>query len=253
RENGVKRKICGLLVFSLASILGYVIFDLKALSGSEAMFPLFSGLFGISAIVYSLNQAEIKIPQRPYSRYEVGSQGLFAGFVGTLGGLTVGFLPAMSPSQIGIIFSGLYGSTTVGFLTAVSATNTADAIYSLVSLTAIGKGRSGVSEMLASIMELNTESLGLLTSGICSTTMFIYVLHIYCGKKLIKHYNKIGYKKLSTIVLFIIVTLVYLLTGFLGLYILFVSSMTGLTAVYSGVSRTHLMGVIIFPTLTYII
>ncbi len=252
-EKGISRQIAALAIFLLSGFLGLTVFNIKAISGSQALFPVFSGLFGLSGIMHSLGMRQASIPQRPYGRYKPGRETLYCGFMGAVGGMIVGFLPAMSPSQVGILLSGFYGSTTTGFLTAVSATNTADAIYSLVSLHTIGNGRSGVSEMLSDIMEFNIDILGFLTAGICFSCLFAYTIHLYIGKIAIRHYNRIGYKKLSIFALFVVLFLVYALTGYLGLAIVALSTFVGLTPIYSGVSRTHLMGVLIIPTITYIV
>jgi putative membrane protein len=253
RERGLGGKIAGFGVFLLSSFLGFVVFGMSAFSGSQSMFPLFSGLFGMAGIWVSMSHREVRIPQQPYTRFRLDYRTFWAGLAGTFGGILVCFLPAMSPSQAGILLSGFYGSTTVGFLTAVSATNTADAIYSLISLATLGKGRSGVSEMIKTVIRVDYGTIGMLVAGIAFITMFIYRIHMFAGATAIQYYNKIGYKKLSLIALAVLVTLVYYMLGFLGLYILVLSAFVGLTPVYSNVSRTHLMGVIIGPTLSYIL
>jgi TctA family transporter len=45
--------------------------------------------------------------------------------------------------------------------------------------------------------------------------------------------------------------LVFLFTGFFGLGLAFLCTIIGLLPIMSGVSRTHLMGVLLIPTISY--
>ena len=60
-----------------------------------------------------------------------------------------------------------------------------------------------------------------------------------------------NYRLFSATVLVLILALVYFFTGFFGLLIALVSTATGLLPIYAGVSRTHLMGVLLVPTIMY--
>jgi len=62
--------------------------------------------------------------------------------------------------------------------------------------------------------------------------------------------GKINYKDLSVGSLFLVLILVYLVTGWFGILTL-LSACVGLLPILAGISRTHGMGVLLVPTIFY--
>ena len=250
REKGAG-KIFAALAFILSGILGLVTLDMKLLSSSEVLFPVFSGLFGISNLLYSLQTDSVFIPQEEHVQVKIDRKIIFGSFLGTIGGMIVGLLPAMSPSQIGILMSGLFQGSTQTFLTSLAAINTSDTIYSLLSLYTINNPRSGVAVMIGRIIEVNQSTLLLFVSVACIVPIIAMLIQLYLGSKATKILQKIDYKKLSIATIIFVTTLVYLMTGWVGLVVCLVSTAIGLVPILAGVSRTHTMGVLLIPTILY--
>jgi len=92
-------------VFMLSGWFGLAAFNLKILSTMEVLFPVFAGLFGLSNIAYSLYLKTAVVPQDEFADVKPTVNMASYGFVGAVGGAIIGILPAMSPSQIGAIFT----------------------------------------------------------------------------------------------------------------------------------------------------
>jgi putative membrane protein len=86
--------------------------------------------------------------------------------------------------------------------------------------------------------------LSILISGILA-----FFLAIFLAKLFSKNISKINYNNLSFGILVFISALILIFSGVLGLFVFIVSAFTGLTCIYSGVRRTHLMGCLILPTI----
>jgi len=250
REGGWNR-LWALLIFLVSGVLGVVTLNLSALSSTDILFPVFSGLFGLSGILYSLRQRWKPVPQQEYARVDVDKGLLGSAASGAVGGMVVGVLPGMSPSQIGIIMSSIFGSSIRGFLVSVAAINTSDSMYSLMSLYTIQNARSGVAVMLERIMNLDYNTLVLFTGVFCIAAGIGFTMHMWVGKRAVRLFSMIDYRLVSAGVMAVVLTLVYLITGWVGLGVCILSTAVGLLPILSGVSRTHLMGVLIVPTMLF--
>jgi len=251
REVGLSKKGVSLIIFILSGTLGLIVLNLKAISSTQVLFPVFAGLFGLSNIVHSINSSQRYVPQEPFAVLKVDRRMIVNGFYGTVGGALVGILPAMSPAQIAILLSGLIGSDTISFIIAVSAINTSDCIFSLVSLYSMGNPRSGVTVMLSRLFELSWYDFMLLIAVTCFIAPIVLIVHLKIGGYMIGFISRINYKLISIISAIFVWIVIYWLTGFLGVFISVVSMVIGLLPILSGVGRTHLMGVLIIPTLSF--
>ncbi len=251
REKSKKNKLWALTVFLISGYLGIVMFDLKMLSSTQALFPVFVGLFGLSNLLFSLRFESARIPQEQFISLKIKPGHIYSGFWGALAGLFVGVLPAMSPSQLGILMYSIIGSDIGSFLVSISAINTSDAIFSLVSLYTINNPRSGVATMIGKVLDLNFNNLMLLIGAAAFSAVFATILHIEIGKRAMNWVGRINYKKLSTGSLLLVLALVYLITGWFGILVALLATCIGLLPILSGVSRTHCMGVLLLPTILY--
>jgi putative membrane protein len=137
----------------------------------------------------------------------------------------------------------------------LSAVNTSYAFFCMCALFIIMKPRNGT--MIAVDKMINIEewsglmpvSLIYLMIAVIVASAVSYFMTISLGKCFAKIFGKINYKKLVvSIVVFVTIT-VFLFTGFVGLFILFVSGCIGLIAPCFGVRRSHAMGVLLLPVI----
>lgn len=251
REKQQDKIFWASLSFILSGCLGLIALDLKIISSTQVLFPLFAGLFGLSNILDSIRSKSTPIPQEEFAQVKVNPRLVFSGFLGALGGILVGVLPSMSPSQMGIIIYDIVGTDIRSFLISVSAINTSDAIYSLVSLYTISNARSGVAVMIGKILDIDWNTLLLFIGVISFVSAFAAYLHLKIGRLAVGLVGRFNYRAVCVASFFMVVGLIFLFTGVFGVLVALLSLSIGLIPIRSGVSRTHLMGVLILPTIIY--
>jgi putative membrane protein len=239
-------------IFIASGILGLIILERqKMLSTTEILFPVFVGLFGLSNLIDSLKSRTVSVPQEEYIKVEPEPKYVGSGILGAVSGAIIGILPAISPSQLGGLISGITKLDTKSFLVFVAAINTSDAIYSLLAIYTIQNPRSGVAVIAGKVLDMDLNIVILLVGVIAFTAFFATYVHIEIGKRMTKIVARINYKKLCVASIATILALVFFFTGFFGLGLAFLCTIIGLLPIMSGVSRTHLMGVLLIPTITY--
>jgi len=251
RERKIERIFWAVASFILSGILGLLALDLKIISSTQVLFPLFAGLFGLSNILFSIKSKSIPVPQEEFVKVDINKKLVFSGILGSLGGILVGVLPAMSPSQMGIIIYDIVGSDLRNFLISVSAINTSDAIYSLVALYTIHNPRSGVAAMIGKIIDIDFNVLMLFIGVIAFTAAFATYMQLKIGRIAMKLMGRFNYRNVCLASFFMVFLLIYIFTGIFGVFLAILSMAIGLIPILSGISRTHLMGVLILPTILY--
>lgn len=249
RERGNVKKSRALACFLLSGALGVICLSDVPIGKTYILFPVFSGLFGASTMILAGRGKQVMPWQRPYNESRLGYRIVFAGFMGSLGGLTVGLMPALSPSQMGIMMSIPFGGDPGTFLVSVAAINTADAIYSLVALEVIGNPRSGVAVMIGKVLAMERVHVWIFAGVFMISASVSLIAHISIGSAIIRWGPP--RERLNDMGILILIVAIFLLTGFWGLVIAAVSCSIGCIPVLSGVSRTHLMGVLMIPTIIY--
>jgi putative membrane protein len=244
-EKDNKKRLLASLLFILSGIWGILTLNNKLINSNESLMPALTGLFGLPALLMT---SKSKIPKQ--NSGEVGVFiGLKAVFLGLLAGILSGILPGAGESQAGLAvmsFQRLKDEEVVGSLSSINAANM---FLSLLMLAATGKIRSGLAEFLSSVgfndfLFLACGSI-LFSAGISSIMCF------WLGNRVIKLLESIDYKKLSYIIISLLVLMVLLLSGPIGLLILLVSTCMGMLPLLVHVKRTSNMGFLIVPTILY--
>ena len=251
-ERSKRNILWATLIFALAGILGILILERqKMLSTTEVLFPVFVGLFGLSNLIDSLKSRTVSVPQEQYIKVEPEPKYIGAGILGAISGAIIGILPAISPSQLGGLISGITKLDTKSFLVFVAAINTSDAIYSILTIFTIQNPRSGVAVIVSKVLAMDLNTVILLVGVIAFTAFFATYVHIEIGKRMTRIVARINYRMLCFASIATILALVLFFTGFFGLSLTILCTVIGLLPIMSGVSRTHLMGVLLIPTITY--
>jgi len=253
-EKGIDKKFWAFIVFLMAGILGII--DLTLPNLKQPLFPMLSGLFGISMIIVSLSN-KVEIPkQRITDTIKVPKlENIRALIAGTFSGSFVSFFPGLGPAQAAILGSQIMGRLgTYTFLILIGAIDTVNMAVSLVSLYAIDKARNGavlaIREILTTI-DLNTLILFLavilLVGGIAT------FLTLFLAKFFIKLIEKVNYQYLGISVILLIMILVFYFSSWLGLLILAVSTAIGIVPNIVNVKRSHSMGCLMLPVILFFI
>nr|WP_233126306.1 tripartite tricarboxylate transporter permease [Methanobrevibacter sp. 87.7] len=211
-SNNKKETIWSLILFLLSGIIGWAVFE-TPLSSNLSLMVTFTGLFGISTILFSLNDNSIIPHQNPFYEINIDKTKIKNIFLGGISGAILGFLPGFGPAQGGIIAQDMSNTTdddASNFLTVISGINTSNCLFSLISIYLIGNPRSGIAVYISYMITKFTLNILIMFIGVSLISVSISLIFaIKIGDKFIKIIEGIDYKKLSTIAIFIMIILVY--------------------------------------------
>lgn len=258
-SNGLKSFLASALLFVLSGILGWILLQTPISSGLSLM-CVFSGLFGISTILFSLNDSSFIPHQNKFYDLSLDKHMIKGIFAGGISGAILGFLPGFGPAQGGVIAQEVSGGSsedgTVNFLTAISGLNSSDTLFSLISIYLIGNPRSGIAVYMNYLIETFSIShlLVFIFASLISVSVSVFI-NLKVGDRFSKIIQGIDYKKLSIFVIFLMVVILYVFTIIYEAPIFYItlalitSTALGLLPHYLGVSKSHLMGVLIIPAI----
>jgi putative membrane protein len=257
--NDLKTIIWSVFLFLLSGIIGVVMLQ-TPISSNLTLMCLFTGLFGVSTMIYSLNEKSILPDQNKSCNFHFNSQ-IFRGMMaGGIAGTILGFLPGFGPAQGSIIAQELSGgggeADTETFLTALSGVNTSDTLFSLVAIYLIGNPRSGIAVYISQfIQEFTFNHLLFFIFASLTAVSISLIICLKAGDWFSEYMQGINYKKLSLIVIIFMVVLLICFSVIEGASLPFIvltlitSTTLGLLPHYLGVSKSHLMGVLIVPAI----
>lgn len=257
----LKGFLWSLLLFILSGILGWIIFQAPLSSGISLM-CVFSGLFGISTILFSLNDNSTIPHQNKFYELDLDNAKIKSIITGGTTGAILGFLPGFGPAQGSVIAQSASGQSnnddenTTNFLLVISGLNTSDCLFSLIAIYLIGNPRSGIAVYMSYLIsEFNLSHLiAFIFASLISVSLSL-ALCLKLGDSFSKLMSGIDYRKLSIAVIVLQVILLYIF----GLYyqapllyltlMLVTSTAMGLLPHYLDVGKSHLMGVLIIPAI----
>ena len=250
-----------LLLFTLSGILGWIIFQTPISSGITLMCT-FSGLFGISTILFSLNDASTIPHQNPFYELNLDYGKFKSIFAGGITGAILGFLPGFGPAQGTVIAQAVSGANdnddddTVNFLLATSGLNISDCLFSLIAIYIIGNPRSGIAVYMSYlIFEMSLNHLAIFIFASLIAVSVSLVLSLKLGDSFSRLMGGVDYKKLSIAVILLQIVILYIFIFYYKAPILYMtlalitSTAMGMLPHYIGVGKSHLMGVLIIPAI----
>ena len=250
-----------LLLFVISGLLGWTIFQTPIPSGVSLMCT-FSGLFGISTILFSLNDNSTIPHQNPFYNLEIDFGKFKSIFAGGITGAILGFLPGFGPAQGTVIAQAASGTDdnddedSVNFLLATSGLNVSDCLFSLIAIYIIGNPRSGIAvymSYLISEMTLNHLVIFIFTSLLAVSISLAISLKL--GDSFSRLMGGVDYRKLSIGVIMLQIIILYIFIFYYGAPVgymslaLITSTAMGMLPHYLGVGKSHLMGVLIIPAI----
>ena len=250
-----------LLLFVLSGILGWVIFQTPISSGITLMCT-FSGLFGISTILFSLNDSSTIPHQNPFYELNIDYEKFKSIFAGGITGAILGFLPGFGPAQGTVIAQAVSGTNdnndddTVNFLLATSGLNISDCLFSLIAIYIIGNPRSGIAVYMSYlIFEMGLNHLAIFIFASLISVSVSLVLSLKLGDSFSRLMGGVDYKKLSIGVIVLQVVILYIFIIYYKAPVFYMSlalitsTAMGMLPHYIGVGKSHLMGVLIIPAI----
>ncbi len=249
------------LLFVISGILGWIIFQSPISSGVTLM-CVFSGLFGISTILFSLNDSSTIPHQNPFYELNIDYNKFKSIFAGGITGAILGFLPGFGPAQGTVIAQAVSGTNdcddddTVNFLLATSGLNISDCLFSLIAIYIIGNPRSGIAVYMSYLLsEMSINHLLIFIFASLLAVSVSLALSLRLGDSFSRLMGGVDYKKMSLGVIILQIVILYIFIFYYKappLYMtlaLITSTAMGMLPHYIGVGKSHLMGVLIIPAI----
>jgi putative membrane protein len=246
-----RKKLWATVVFITSGALGFLVLNTHGIS--NPLFPLLSGMFGVSTLLYSLkdtNNLPVQTESDDKVSYFTMSKALFSGcFSGFLTAVTPGLGAGMA-SVISSQITKKLGDA--GFMILVGSISTFNFILSIVTYYILNKARNGsiiAVQQLIDKVSLNEVIIILIV--ILFVGSFAVFLSINLGRLFLKVINKVNYKKLVMSIIAFIFFLTIILSNFIGIVILLTSTAIGMIPAVKKTTRTLGMGCLIVPVLSY--
>ena len=250
-----------MLLFILSGILGWILFQTPITSGVTLM-CIFSGLFGISTILFSLNDSSTLPHQNPFYELNIDYNKFKSIFAGGITGAILGFLPGFGPAQGTVIAQAVSGTNdnndddTVNFLLATSGLNISDCLFSLMAIYIIGNPRSGIAVYMSYLIsEMNMNHLIIFIFASLLAVSVSLAVSLKLGDSFSRLMGMVDYKKISIGVILLQILILYIFIFYYKAPIaymtiaLITSTALGMLPHYIGVGKSHLMGVLIIPAI----
>lgn len=248
-ERSVSSKLVGATSFGLSALLGLGTLDISPeapLAAGGMLAPLFAGLFGAPVLIDAIDGEGVPPQDGPEvaasERSVLGLSGL-----GTLAGAVVGYVPAVSSAVAATLsllaVPGRYGAR--GFVVATSGVNTANTVFALFALLALGSPRTGVLVALesASVPHSLPHLLVAVVVGASAGIFGVFVI----GDRYLAVVGRMDPARLSIGLLVALGVASYLFAGVLGIGAYVAATAVGLVPARFHARRANLMGVLIGP------
>ena len=251
-DDGYKR-LYGLLIFGLSGILGIMTLNTPLLPDQNLLFPIFTGLFGISTLIISIGSG-ISVPVQNTSPVRLpGKETLLGTVKGFFSGMLMGVLPGIGAAQAGVLSHELSrGKCIKEFMVSLGGINTVAALFSLMALYLISRPRSGAAIAVQEVL-MNFgfgEMLLLMATALFSAGLGAF-LTIKMGRWFAGLFQRLDYNKVSVAIIVMLIGMVVVLTGAMGMLYMLTATAIGMLPPLLGVKRTHCMGFLLLPIMIF--
>lgn len=237
------------LVFIFSGILGLIVLRSDI---SQPLFPLLSGMFGISALLLSLsNSVEVPV-QVAEETIDVHGKDFLAIIGGAISGSFVALFPGLGAAQAAALSTIVFKIKEYAYLILVGGINTVNFVIALVSVYTIEKARNGA---IAVVMEIISTiditrlvlfaAITLIVGGVAT------ILALKIAKGFAKIVEWVDYKYISLGIIGFIAVLSFILSGWIGCIVLIISTAIGVIPQLSGCCRSNAMGCLLLPVIVF--
>ena len=247
-EQTMEARFGGGVALLASGALGVLTLDVPAggvLPAGSMLAPLFAGLFGAPILIEAISGEGV--PPQADARVTVGRRVVLSvGAVGTLAGALVGYIPAISSAiaaAAALVVLPHRGPR--AFVVATSGVNTANTVFALFALVALGSPRTGV---LVAVDRVGVPlHLPVLLASVAIAAAAGFLLVLVVGDRYLAVVGAVDNVVVSVGVLIFLCVLVLALTGPVGLAVFGVSTIVGLVPAQFGARRMTCMGVLLVP------
>lgn len=235
-------------VFIVAGILGLLTLNSRI---DNALFPLLTGFFGLSTLIYGLSQNSWIPRQEEYPRTKFEpKKGILSVLLGTVSGFITAVLPGIGASTAAAISSSVKKENDArNFLVMIGSISTVNFFMSIAALSVLGKARNGAIIAVKALMAEPSSTLLIFSALIAGGIAVFVALNI--SKHFLRAIQKVNYHTLIKVVIISLVILTFVLSGLRGWMVLIIATGIGLYANWKGISRNAMMACIMVPVMSY--
>lgn len=240
-EKNNKKRIIAIFIFLTAATQGILF--------REQIFPLITGFFGISTLIYSNKNSNL-IKQK--NTIKIGKDKIFDGLTGLIGGAIVSIFPGIGNNlAAGIIKIFRNKITPEKYLVLLGSINTSNFLFSIPVLFTINRARNGAAIYLQNnfIFTESTYILSIFT--IIISAGIAGIITIIISKKFCKKLYKLNLKKTSYSIIIFMIILVIAFNGLVGFLALIFSTALGIFTINKKIKRSNCLGALIIPALFF--
>ena len=246
-EKTAKKRFLSFAVFIISGLLGFFVLNMNI---KEPLLPLLSGLFGTYGLIIAIKSKTRISKQKIVKSIRIKKLKpiITSAFTSPLSI----FLPAISSGQIAVIGNQFSKMDRKQFLFLLGIINVLAMAFSFLALFLISKTRTGSSVAIKTLIGMpETEIFILITIIILLSGFLAFFIVQFIAKKFVIILEKINYAKIcfATIVIIYIITLI--VSGFFGLLVLSVSTLTGIYCINLGINRVNMIGCLLLQTILF--
>lgn len=237
-----------LFVTLLSGLFGILVFKLNI---SNPLFPMLSGLFGVSTLITSISTLP-KLPDQD-TKNKRYSNFLKPSITSILSGSSTTIFPGIGPAHAAIIGTQFFKKTTAKtYLVLIGGVGTASMASSLVSYFTLNKARNGSIIAIQHFISIFDFSIMILMySTALAAGGLALVIALILSKKIAEIINKIDYNKVCISVVVIVTALVAAMTGLKGMVVLLTGTAIGMLPHYLNTGKNTCMGCLLIPVILY--
>jgi putative membrane protein len=235
-------------IYISAGILGFLVLNSRM---DNALFPLLSGLFGVSTLLFSLKEKSVFPKQNESNSTSfVLSTGVKSSVLGAVSGFITAILPGLgSSTAAGVASLFTKESDARNFLVMIGSITTVNFFMSIAALNMLGKARNGAVIVVKELW--GSPDVAILISAAMISGGFSVFVAKFCAEKFLKIMARINYVFIVRGVILFIVVMTFVLSGMLGFFILLSATFIGLYANISAQPRNTMMSCIMVPVMLF--
>ena len=253
QEKTLKKMLWPFLFTLLLTFFGILLLNSYHLR--QPLLVLFTGLFGISTLLFSLNESSNPLPKQLPLKKQLPKGTFKSLFSGNLCAALCSALPGLGNAQAATILTLFYKDISSKlFLLVTSALNTTSFLVSIITLSILEKARNGAIVVVSQLIDSITFDFLLQIIFISLILCFIgFGLTLFIGEKAINFLTKINETKLNTFLVIFLVSIIFFAEGIYGIMCLLGITMLGYLGLLLEIRKVHFMNILLIPVSIFLL
>lgn len=253
-EESLNNKFWAFIITCFSAGLGMLILNSNIFENN--LMVIFTGVFGLSGLIYSLYEKQNKMPKQEINFNFKFEKNIFkAIFVGGISSTICSISPGLGNAQAASISSIFFKDIKSRlYIIVTSSINTIDFAISIIAFYLIERARNGSVYAISQINPQITfnELIAYLTL-ILIVSIISFFLTLFIGKNILKIIEKVNLKIMNICLIVILIILVYLMSGSFAILALICCTFLGILCISLEIRRVHLMAILLVPVIINLI